>query len=404
MVLAVGAAGALLAYFGFTELMVVAGRAPATESATESAPDATGAPARDEVAATGVRWWRIAGVTAALVVVIGVGATLTTRSARSTASAAGETRCNGYEELCDRRIDEVVFATSHNSMSAARESGWLFGEHLGGIRAQLEYGVRGFLIDTHYGVPSGVSIPGSSAPVVVVTDAGREIGRSQLTEPPSSDRLEQANRMSRETPIGASGLTPDVYLCHNYCELGATRFADALTQYKEFLDRNPNEVLILFLEDYVSTSDSETAFEESGLIDHVWTVDRNAPLPTLGEMIDARRQVLVLSEHLSGPPDWYHQGFDLSEETPYTFKTVDEFTCAPNRGGTSRPLFLMNHWLTSGSPDIDASTRANSYDVLMNRVRACEEERGRRVNMLGVNFYDKGDLLKVVNDLNEVSD
>ena len=108
----------------------------------------------------GVRWWRVAALTAGLVIVIAVGGALSTRSAANNAAAAGETKCNRHEELCDRRLDEVVFATSHNSMSAAREPGWLFGEHLGGIRAQLEYGVRGFLIDTHYGVPSGITVPG----------------------------------------------------------------------------------------------------------------------------------------------------------------------------------------------------------------------------------------------------
>jgi hypothetical protein len=350
----------------------------------------------------GVRWWRVAALTAGLVVVIGVGAALTTRSAANNAAAAGETRCNGHEELCDRRLDEVVFATSHNSMSAAREPGWLFGEHLGGIRAQLEFGVRGFLIDTHYGVPSGISVPGSGTQLII-TDAGREVHRSALTEPPDPQRAQQADQLSREVPIGASGATPDVYLCHNYCELGATRFADALTQYKQFLDRNPNEVIILFLEDYVTTADSEKAFQEAGLLDHVWTVEPGASLPTLREMIEAQRQVLVLSEHLSGPPAWYHRGFELSEETPYTFTSAEEFSCEPNRGGTGKPLFLMNHWLTSGSPDRNASARANSADLLMDRVRACEEARGRRVNMIGVNFYDSGDLLRVVDELNGVS-
>ena len=32
-----------------------------------------------------------------------------------------ETGCNGHPELCDRRIDEVVFAGTHNSMSASNE-------------------------------------------------------------------------------------------------------------------------------------------------------------------------------------------------------------------------------------------------------------------------------------------
>jgi hypothetical protein len=34
--------------------------------------------------------------------------------------------CNGYRELCDRRLNEVVFAGTHNSMGAADIPDWMF--------------------------------------------------------------------------------------------------------------------------------------------------------------------------------------------------------------------------------------------------------------------------------------
>ena len=36
------------------------------------------------------------------------------------------------------------------------------------------------------------------------------------------------------------------------------------------------------------------------------------------------------------------------------------------------------------------------------RVRNCMAQRGRFPNLIGVNFYDKGDLLRVVNEVNGV--
>ena len=40
------------------------------------------------------------------------------------------------------------------------------------------------------------------------------------------------------------------------------------------------------------------------------------------------------------------------QETPYTFNNVDEFNCQPNRGTSSNPLLLVNHWLRApGPPD-----------------------------------------------------
>ena len=62
------------------------------------------------------------------------------------------TVCNGRAELCARPLNEVVFAGTHNSMSAAEEPGWYFAGHEEGIAEQLDFGVRALLIDTHYGI------------------------------------------------------------------------------------------------------------------------------------------------------------------------------------------------------------------------------------------------------------
>ena len=63
-----------------------------------------------------------------------------------------ETGCNGHPELCDKRIDQVVFAGTHNSMSASHE-GFVIPNQIGGIQTQLTRGVRAFSLDLHYGIP-----------------------------------------------------------------------------------------------------------------------------------------------------------------------------------------------------------------------------------------------------------
>src|SRR5262249_24845364 len=94
----------------------------------------------------------------ALAVVLVIGAGVAVSGARDDARASSVMRCNGAAVLCDRRIDQVAFAGSHNSMSAALDPGWLFGENLTGIPDQLEYGIRAFLVKTHYGIPTGLSL------------------------------------------------------------------------------------------------------------------------------------------------------------------------------------------------------------------------------------------------------
>ena len=121
-------------------------------------------------------------------------------------------------------------------------------------------------------------------------------------------------------------------------------------------------------------------------------------------MIEARRNLLVLSEHAGGTPPWYTKGYGIFQDTPYTFAAPQDFSCAVNRGPADAPLFELNHFITNKQPpSVEVGKQVNSYDVLMDRARQCMEERNLFPTIVAVNFYDQGDLLRVVNDLNGVS-
>ena len=74
---------------------------------------------------------------------------------RTTAAPPGGT-CNGHVELCDRPLDEVALAATHNSMSVPLP-GWFASMQERPIAGQLADGIRGLLIDTHYAdrLPNG---------------------------------------------------------------------------------------------------------------------------------------------------------------------------------------------------------------------------------------------------------
>ena len=63
----------------------------------------------------------------ALAVALIGGAILFLRSPKALPPTPAPTdACNGDPSLCGRRLDEVVFAGAHNSMSAAELPGWMF--------------------------------------------------------------------------------------------------------------------------------------------------------------------------------------------------------------------------------------------------------------------------------------
>lgn len=309
------------------------------------------------------------------------------------------TACNGHPELCDRSVREVSFPATHNSMSAAREHGWYLPNQRHGLRRQLEDGIRVFLIDTHYGIETEGG--------TVVTDISRESAtREELETAVGPEGVKRVQRIRDRLLGDADPEDARPHLCHVACELGATELTDALTDVREFLDGHPDEFVVLFVEDVVTPQDAERAFEESGILRYAYVQDPDAPLPTLRQLIEADRRVLIIGEKQSGGEElpWYQAGFELVQETPYTFKSEQEIAaaagCRPNRGHDNNPLLQINNWIEKVPRSPALAGRVNSFETLLTRARLCERRRGMLPNLIAVDHYDQGDLFEVVNELN----
>ena len=315
--------------------------------------------------------------------------------------------CNGHVELCSKRLNEVTLPASHNSMSSSAEEGWFSAAHTLSIGGQLRAGVRGLLIDAHYGLQAGNAV------------------RTDLSE-----RSEQAGNKDRELylqTLGPEGFAaiqrirdrvlpgegkPGVFLCHRFCELGATEITGALRKVHDFLVEHPDEVLIIVIEDYVLPSAIVQAFEESGLAEKVYRGPPAGPFPTLREMIDSNQQVVVYAENHGGGAPWYTTGYDgAMQVTPFTFKRAALLTtpsnwprtCVPNRGTDDAPLFLINHWVnTDPTPRPSDAAKVNARPVLVGRGRECAQIRDRHPTLLAVDFTQQGDLYGAADVLNGV--
>ena len=342
------------------------------------------------------RWPRIAIVGGALVVILALVTTafvLTSRSAKSYAEEAGAQRCNGDASLCDLTLDQVTFAGSHNSMSSSQYPGFLFAEQIGTIGSQLNAGVRAFLIDTHYGVPSTSRVPGSSATLVITDRTGPAPDTGEAGDSASAER---ASRLAARAQRAADARR-DIYLCHNHCELGAVVFSSVLQDVSTFLDTHPDEVVMLVIQDGTSPADTAAAIEAAGLGPRVATLTPGAPLPTLRSLIDSGRTLLVFSEReTDGAPPWYHAVYEWFQETPYTFAGKGDFNCRPNRGPASAPLFLLNHWVTQSPPNPGVASSVNAPAVLRNRIERCIAERGIAPNVVAGDFVERGGLIPTV--------
>jgi hypothetical protein len=371
---------ALLAFEGLRELFRLAlGALPARAAGIEAE-----SPSRPFLRAI-----LVGALAAALLLGGGV---ILTRSAVSRDVAGTLEACNGQEALCRRPLDAVVFPTAHNAMAGADIADWMFPNQERSIPGLLDDGIRGLLIDVHYGIPVGNRVK---------TDIDGEIGsKDRFEKAVGKEGIDAAMRI-RDRLEGQAGGPRGVYLCHGFCELGSQPLVGVLREVRDFLVRRPREVLVVVIEDYVPPADLEAAFTESGLVDFVYRSPLGPPWPTLGQMIDRGERVLVLGE--SGRPGiaWYHPAFAVVQETPYTFRSPDDMSCRPNRGGTSGALFQVNHWIeTLPAPRPTNAAIVNSYDFLLARAERCWRERKRIPNLVAVDFAGTGDLLRVVAALN----
>jgi hypothetical protein len=164
-------------------------------------------------------------------------------------------------------------------------------------------------------------------------------------------------------------------------------------------------VVTLFIEDHVDSPSIAADIEAAGLLPYIYTPVPGAEWPTLREMIDSDQRLVVMVEEGDGgaAAPWLVNGFEYTQDTPYTFPTVDDFSCAENRGPSDAPLFLLNHWLSGFTALVSSAQLVNARDVLLTRATECEEERGQIPNFVAVNYVAIGDVYDVVDELNDVA-
>lgn len=389
-------AGVALVLFAISEIstLALAARAGAATGSADRQPG-SGQAAPDGRSARPVA----ATVAGATVLAVAIGVAMSARPGEDVvlAGTGTVTVCNGHAELCERPFDEVAYVASHNSMSVADGPGWFIPEQSDSIPRQLDQGVRALLIDVW---------SGRRAATVVRTAESSHGEALRVAEEELGPEVVAAALRIADAVAGVAAGPEARFLCHGLCEIGSTSFADMLEQLRSWLVANPSEVVTLFIEDHVDPSLIAADIESAGLLPFIHTPVAGAPWPSLGEMITSGRRLVVMLEAGSGGADaaWLVNGFEFTQDTPYTFPTVGSFSCEPNRGNADAPLFLLNHWLANFDSLVTDARLVNDREVLLARAEQCQTDRGQIPNFVAVNFVSIGHVHDVVDALNGVEE
>ena len=256
---------------------------------------------------------------------------------------------------------------------------------------------------TATGSPTAASAPTSGAP--------RTCGARAEQDGVSPASVEAALRLRGRLGFRGEG-TRGMYLCHTFCELGATPLEDGLKDIHDFLATHPAEVVVMVNQDYVKPADFVKAIDDADLTPYAFTPPTGSQWPTLREMIEDGRRLVMLAENRAGAAPWYQLAYErLTEETPFDFGSAEaligaaglEAGCRPNRGPARAPLFLINHWVTTAPIQRPSdAAKVNAYAPLLRRARTCERIRDHLPTLLAINFYKEGDVFRVVDTLNKV--
>ena len=250
-------------------------------------------------------------------------------------------QCNGSNDLCNKRYNEVAYLTTHNAFNSKQDR-YLFPNQKSNISEQLNNGVRALMID-------------------VYDDNGSTV----------------------------------VY--HAYKFLGSQPLSVYLNDIKDFLDNNPNEILTIILETYTSSNAIENEINKVGLLKYLHTQDVNSIWPKLQTMIDSNKRLVILSDKndANEKQSWYHYVWNFAVENKY-----GEINCEFNRGNPENSLFIFNHFITSLTGNKENANKVNSFKYLMNHITNCKDLKNKFPNFITVDFYEIGESIDVVSKLN----
>ena len=151
------------------------------------------------------------------------------------------------------------------------EDGFLYPSQERGIEAQLEEGVRGFLVDAFLG-----SVRTAGNEQIVYTElSDRRLAR--LVKAVGDEPAQHALRLRAQAGPPAADAPREVYLCHAFCELGAVLFSDVVDVLRRFLDEHPGEVLVVVIQDELAAEELVPVLEDGGLDPYLATIDPSAP-------------------------------------------------------------------------------------------------------------------------------
>ena len=274
--------------------------------------------------------------------------------------------CNGLQSNCDLRPNQLLWATVHNANHDAK----LVANNEAPLELALEAGYRGLMLDA-----------------CLCNDGN---GNSVLQ------------------------------FCHTICELGSRNANEVFTNINTFLDDNPTEIIFINFE--ISSGNPtpqliwDTLNAVTGLRQKSYIQYGSSTFPTMKTLLLDGKQ-LILAKHggldctdntVEGCTQRIFEFHAEAIETNYDFQEVsvieDSLTSCPGTRGTdgSKRFYAINNFVTSRlfGPSKSSADIINEKSFLEKRMSDCKSVTGYDANLISIDFWQRGDLIRVTQETN----
>lgn len=189
------------------------------------------------------------------------------------------------------------------------------------------------------------------------------------------------------------------------------------------MNTHPSEVVTILLTNPTRASPDvfKKAIERAGLGDKVFTPERRDlgmdDWPTLQEMIDSRRRLVVLLDYGADQSrvSWLLDEFAYFWESPFSQTDPTFSQCRVDRPHpnteTGNRFSLINHTLNLDLlpgddevlvPHSVVAEETNSRESIMGQIGLCQAAHGKTPNVVLLDYVDKGNVLATQNILNNL--
>ncbi|MFC8540955.1 RICIN domain-containing protein [Streptomyces sp. NPDC057244] len=218
----------------------------------------------------------------------------------------------------------------------------------------------------------------------------------------------QSHSLTKQLEDGVRGLMFDVYeksgglvLCHGPCELsGGISLAHALKEVADHLKNDPDAIVTIFLEDYVSDRAAlRQAFDAEGLTPQIFDPAaqgvRTAGWPHLSEMRQLGKRLLVFTDNTAIPEIGLARAQEWTVENYWSLGALgSKWECFSRWGDrplTHRetgfsPLFVMNQF--RDAPTVITAAIDNGDELVDRALNYCGPAARKKPTYVAVDFYE----------------